>query len=387
MKRSALVATIVLLTLSLFAITWELRTVVVSLIVALAIASTLEAPVEWFVKHRWPRTLAVVVVFLAVIGALFGLVSAISLRIARELDPLAQDLAAAYGSIYSRLLEFAGTGAGWVTRLPVPEKLAASITTEQTAALLRGVLGVTENLGSHVGPFLLAIVLSIYLTIDRTRFERLWLSLVPPTRRPHTRRFWRSLNTDVGAYMRSEVLQTVLAGVMLAGGYWLIGIRYPFLLAFFAALAWLVPLLGGVIALVPLLMIGWLSGPVALLSGLVYTVAILIFMEFFVERRLHQHERYWGMLVVLLMLVLGDALGLLGLVVGGPRAVGLESWVNEIVDAPAAAGVDLASLEERLAGIHARVDDDTTAASPRHASLVARLDGLMVAMTEGSVID
>lgn len=387
MKRIALLTAIILLTLSLAAVTWELRSVVVILLVALAIAATLDAPVEWFVQHRWPSTLAVIAVYLAVFGTLLGLVSAIFLPIISELDPLAQDLVAEYGTVHSRLLNLSGTGTAWVTRLPAPEQLATSLTVGQTTALLRGVLGATQYLGSHAGQLLLATVLAIYLTIDRTHFERLWLSLLPPEQRSRTRRFWRKLNADVGAYIRSELLQTVLAGALLAGGYWLIGIKYPFLLALFAALAWLVPLLGGVFALVPLVMIGWLSGPLAVLLGLIYTVAILVFMEFFVERRLYRRERYWGILVVLVMMALGDALGLLGLLVAPPIAVAIQSWLNEILNAPAAAGVDLSALQARLADIHARVHDGQTAVSPRHTSLVARLDGLMAEMKEEGIVD
>lgn len=385
MKRSALLATTILLTLSLVALTWQLRSVVLSLVVALAVAATLEAPVEWCVQHRWPRTLAVVAVYLTVLAALLGLVSAIFLPVVREIDPLAQDLVAQYGIVYSRLLGPSGAETSWVSRLPVPGQLAASLTTGQTMTLLRGILGVGENLGGRIGPLVLAAVLAVYLMIDRTRFERLWLSLVPPARRSHTRNFWRKLNADVGAYLRSEVLQTVLTGALLAGGYWLIGIQYPFLLALIAAVAWLVPLLGGVLALIPLLMIGWLSGPLALLVGIAYTIGVLVFMEYVVERRVYRYERYWGVLVVLVMMVLGDAFGLLGLLVAPPIAVALQRCLNEFLDAAPAAGGNLAALQARLADIHTRVHDGPNAVSPRDASLVARLDGLMAELKEESV--
>lgn len=387
MKRYALLATIILLTLSLGAVAWELRSVVVSLIVALAIAATVEAPVEWLVQHRWPRTLAVVAVYLAVFVTLSGLVSAILMPILRELDPLAQDLIAEYGTLYDQLLALSGSGVAWVARLPVPEQLAASLTPGQSTALLRGVLGVTENVGSQVAPLMLATVLAIYLTIDRTRFERLWLSLVRPQQRSHARRFWHKLSGDVGAYVRSEVVQTVLAGALLAGGYVLFGIRYPYLLAFIAALAWLMPLLGGVFALIPLFMIGWLSGPVAVSLGIAYTVVILVLMEVFVERRLYRHERYWGVLVVLVMMALGDVLGLLGLLIAPPIAIALQSLLNEILDAPVATGVNLGAMQARLAAIDTRIHDGQSPVSPRHASLVARLDELITEMQEGSVLN
>lgn len=385
MKRSALLATIILLTLSLVAITWQLRSVVVSLLVALAIVATLEAPVEWLVQHRWSRPLAAIAVYLVVFGALLGVISAIFVPIISELDPLAQDLVAQYGTVYDHLLNLSGAGTDLVTRLPAPEQLATSLTAGQTTTVLRSVLGVTENLGSNAGQLILAMVLAIYLTMDHAHFERLWLSLLPPSQRSRTRRVWHKVNADVGGYVRSEVAQTVLAGALLAGGYWLIGINYPFLLAFLAAVAWLVPLLGGVFALIPLVTLGWLSGPLAVLLGLIYTVGVLVLMEFLVERRLYRHERYWGVLVVLVMMTLGDALGLLGLLVAPPIAVAMQIWINEILDAPVPGAVDLTALETKLADIHARVYDGETDVSQRHASLVTRLDGLLADMKEEGI--
>ena len=75
------------------------------------------------------------------------------------------------------------------------------------------------------------IILSLYWSADQMRFERLALSVFPKKHHQRIRQIWRSVETGVGAYVRSEVIQSVLAGIILGTGYGLMGVPYPTILA------------------------------------------------------------------------------------------------------------------------------------------------------------
>jgi predicted PurR-regulated permease PerM len=297
----------------------------------------------------------------------------------------------AYERIQTQLLNLSGTRPTLATQLPTTAELTAWLAESQGRTnLVQSLFGLTQNVGYLLGQLVLAVVVAIYWTADRLRFERLWLSLLAPEQRVRARRFWRKLERDVGAYIRSEVLQSVLAGGLLALGYWLIGVQFPFTLALLGALAWLVPLVGGAIALVPAVVLGWLSGPLTALLAVAYTVVVLTLMEFYVEHRLYTHERYWGVIVVLVMLALGDAFGLVGLVAAPPIAVAIQIALNEILDTPvlpaeAITGLDLTEFHARLAMIRGRVHDAETTTSPRLTNLVERLDHLIVEVEKTAV--
>ena len=51
------------------------------------------------------------------------------------------------------------------------------------------------------------------------------------------------------------------------------------------------------------------------------TLLVLAVMEFIVQPRLIQGRRYWGILVILLMLALVDAFGLIGVLLAPPLAL------------------------------------------------------------------
>jgi len=53
---------------------------------------------------------------------------------------------------------------------------------------------------------------------------------------------------------------SLLAGLLLGLGYWLLGSPYPALLALAGALACLIPVVGYVLAILPVLLVGLLTG-------------------------------------------------------------------------------------------------------------------------------
>ncbi len=131
-----------------------------------------------------------------------------------------------------------------------------------------------RGLASTLTNAVLALILSIYWTADRLRFERLALSSVPAHRRSDARDLARARRW-VG-YLRSELLQGVLLGVLLWPIFRLLGLNWPVFWALAWALSWLVPLVGGFIVIVPLWMVVWAQSGV--LTATLAVAAVLIVM-------------------------------------------------------------------------------------------------------------
>jgi predicted PurR-regulated permease PerM len=132
-----------------------------------------------------------------------------------------------------------------VRRLPPPGKLFEAATSSQGQLVLPALLGFSQSIGKLVSGTAIILFLSIYWSINQIHFERLWLSLLPSGQRKQARGIWRTIEPDLGAYIRGEVLQSLLAGLLLGLGYWLLGSPYPALLALAGALVCLIPVVGG----------------------------------------------------------------------------------------------------------------------------------------------
>lgn len=374
MKRLAYVLVGVLGTLTLIVVIWELRSIVLLFLVSLAIAAVMNAPIEYLMARGLSRTVALSIGYLLIIGGLLGLALAISSPLINEIDALTRD----FIRLYER------RSAGWsesiVAMLPTVDAVAAFFASAPGMSPFTGMLGVTQNAVNLLGQLLLAIVLSIYWSVDQQRFERLWLSLLEPEKRATARRNWRALEANVGAYIRSELVQSILAGALITLGLWAVNGQYPFLTALIVALSWLVPLVGALLAIIGVALIGLLSSPWLAFFSVVYTIFVLILMEFVVERYLYGQDGYSSVLVLLAMIAMADAFGLFGLLIAPPIALVIQVFWHEFtairpVPSLMEPAANLEAIQERLVQLHSQVE--TQDVSQRVSNLVKRLDELI----------
>ncbi len=384
MKQVAQLTVVILLTLLLILILWQLRSVVLLFLWALAITAALNEPINLLIQRGLPKTWAILLVYLATFGSLGLLAAALFVPALQEIDPLVQHLLEQYGVVQGGLLERVGNRTVFIERLPSTEQVATWLAATQGEELAQTAVGATQTIGNILGQLILAIVIAIYWTADQTRFERLWLSLLSAERRTWARLFWHKMQANVGAYIRSEVAQSVIAAALFSVGYWLIGVEAPFTLALIGAVTWLLPLIGPLIAIVAATILGSLISPLVALWTVGYTILMLVGIEYFFERRSTHQERRWGVLVILVMLMLGDAFGVAGLIVAPPLAIALQFLINGLLErapnsqeANESAARNLAQIQARLETVRARLAEADSETSPRLVNLLERLETLL----------
>jgi predicted PurR-regulated permease PerM len=392
MKRLALITATIVATLSAVWLAWELRGVILIFFASLATAAALRPAATWLARRHIHPTAALAIAYLIAAASIAIVIAVAVSPVAGDIERLSADSGRAYEVIRDE----------WPRGSPIEQSLARYLPQqEQTDTPLAGVfsgqiralLGVTLGVVATGINVVLVVILSIYWSFDRVAFERLWLSLLPVERRTAARDIWRAIEQETGAYLRSEIIQCVAAGLLLNWGFSLLGYPYPALLALIGAVAWIIPWVGGALAVAAVVIASlpatlapdgpsWAS--VALPASL-YTLVVLSFLEFVVEPRLFDRRRYNAILVVILMVGLADWLGIWGLLLGPPLAAALqilglhlleqrqqaamEAATADVIDAPA-------SLQSRLEEIRAtlsRSEQDR----PELASLVDRLSELI----------
>lgn len=358
-KRILMIGTAVMTTLLALVALWQFRIVVIYVLISLALAATVR-PIS-IISNGSKRTLVsrLLVILLYLVGlGIFGLlVFFLGRLLTGELQQLSQSISAQstwmlpaslQGSFVQQVLD------RW---LPTPDKLFAAITS-QRELMLSVVLGFTQGIGGIVSGFLVILFLSVYWSINQFHFERLWLSLLPSEQRKPAREIWRTLEDNLGAYIRSEVIQSFLAVVLLGIGYWLLGSQYPALLAVVGAIAWLVPVAGAALAVILPLLLGPLAGAQFSILMVLYTLIVLISLQLWVEPRLFRRQWNNPVLTLVILLAMADVFGLLGIIVAPPLSVICQIlWSLLVSDrlAPAAA-VQVSDLKERQSQLRVAIE-------------------------------
>ena len=388
MKRVALFTALVMATLLVVLLLWQFRAVVWLFILSLAVAATVRPLIERLVHQGMPTGVALLAVYLLGVLALAGLIVAISQPLVQEMQRLANDFINTYENVLSTWPKGSLVQQMVAAQLPVANALLAEVTGAQGMALAQTALGFTLSVADMVSQAFLVLVLSLYWSVDQVRFERLWLSLLQTKDRVSARNIWRSVEVGLGAYIRSEFGQSLLAVLVLSVGYTLIGVRYPVLLALVGGVFWFIPLVGGALVFLVALGVGLLGGPLVAAETLALTLVVLAALELVVEPRLFNRKQYNPILILLVMIAMTDAFGVLGLILGPPFAVAIQISLTEITNQviPVGAGVaqpsssqvapQVASIRDRLATVR-QLLTQMDAPSPRLLNLTERLEGLV----------
>jgi predicted PurR-regulated permease PerM len=343
--------TAVMTTLLALVVLWQFRIVVIYVLISLTLAAALRPLVNRLAGGGWVVRVAWILLYLVALGS-FGFLLFRTAELAiHEIQQLAGTLSVQDEWRLPVWLEGSSFQQALVVRLPPPSKLFEAVTGDQGQLVLPALLGFTQGIGGFVSAALIILVLSIYWSINQIHFERLWLSLLPSGQRKQARGIWRTIEPDLGAYIRSQVVRSLLAGLLLGLGYWLLGSPYPALLALAGALACLIPVVGPALAVIPVFLVGLLTSVQLSLFTTLYAIAILIALEVWVKPRLF--ERKWNnpILTVVLLLAMGDAFGLVGIIIAPPLSVVCQILWSRLVSRRAVSGAaaQVSDLKERQA--------------------------------------
>jgi predicted PurR-regulated permease PerM len=377
-KQLVVIGTAVLTTVLALVALWQFRSVVIYVLISLALAATVRPLARSESRRSFRTRLLSILLYVVGIGIFGLLIFLVGRLLLGDLQQLAQKISTQSTWILPPSLDGGLFPQALNRWLPTPDKLFQAITS-QRQLMYSAVLGFTQGIGGIVSGFLVILFLSIYWSINQNHFERLWLSLLPSEQRTQARDIWRTLEHDLGAYIRSEIIQSLLAVFLLGLGYWMLGSQYPALLAVVGALAWLVPVVGAVLAVILPLLLGLLTGAQLSLLTVLYTFLVLITLQVWVEPRLFQ--RKWGnpMLTLVILLAMAKAFGLLGILVAPPLSVVCQILWNLLINdrqAPETA-VQVSDLTERQARLRLAIQEMEGSPPPLVVSSMERLSGLL----------
>ena len=379
MIRIARYTIVVLTTLTLLLLLWQFSISIILFLLSLAVAAALRPVINSITGRYVPKRLALGIVYFLLIAAIASSFLLISQPFLNDLQTASDDFVASYeraktdwpqqGTLFQKTL---------AQQLPPSADLYEALTGQGGIPMLEGVFGLAQNFFSTLGHIAIVVVLSLYWSVDQFRFERLGLSLIPEEHHPKALHVWRSVETGVGAYIRSEIVQSVLAGLLLWLVYSSLGIRYPTLLAGWGAIARLIPWFGALIAVLPALLIAiGASSTVGLLATL-YTIAILLILKLIIEPRFFLRSKYSPLLIVLFVIALAEAFGFIGVVLAPPLAVAIQILFQHLYSFPTpASGTEkleqVMDIKERLLQLKRRLQNSRNREGMRLTDRLYRL--------------
>jgi putative permease len=378
-KRLIWFAFAVLTTLLALVVFWQVRVAVVYVLISLTLAAALRPLMNRLAGRRFVVRAAWILLYLVALAGFGFLLFLASDTAIHEIQLLAHTVSVQDKWVLPVWLEGSSFQQVLLARLPPPSKLFEAITGSQGQLVLPALLGFTQGIGGLVTAVIVILFMSIYWSISQIHFERLWLSLLPSGQRKQARGIWRTVEPEIGAYTRGQVIQSLLAGLLIGIGCWLLGSHYPLLLGLAGALACLIPVVGAVLAVIPIVLVGLLTSVQLSLFTTLYALIILTALGVWVKP--HLFNRRWDnpILTVVLLIFLANVFGLVGIIVAPPLSVVCQILWSRLVSRRAISGAaaQISDLKERQALVWAAIEAMDDPPLPLVTSSMERLTHLM----------
>lgn len=222
-----------------------------------------------------PRGMAVALVYAAIIALIAVLVISFVPIVEPQLVGIDETLPGAVNQISQWISGLEGElrrigFRGDLNRIAQPEALAQQATTVGST-LIQQSLGIASSIASLLVNLFLVLILSYYITLDGPRIAARVLETLPQHWRADTLRFFTIVNQTFGGFLRAQLLQGLIYGLATALVMTALGLNFVASASIISAIIVLVPIVGGVLGVLPPLVIAILDRP-----GSVWLMLILL---------------------------------------------------------------------------------------------------------------
>jgi predicted PurR-regulated permease PerM len=295
------------------------RSVIAPFVFAFFLAYAINPSVEFLQRKGAPRDWAILTVYLAILLAAAVVFGIIIPRLIHDLTGVLQRLPELFQSLQH--MEDKYTQIYW--RLPVQVKELIAHLTSRGEIILRNFLvnmaqGVVDFF-SHSLVYLLVPLLAYYISRDYPKLKQSSRWWILSHFGPHWTKAFLKIDTLLKLYIRSQLLDTLIVGLLIGLGLSLMGFDIAFLLGLLAGVFNLIPYFGPVLGALPAVVFGLLHSPwSALYVVLLFLVVNQIEVMFLTPRIIGGSLRLNPVLVVYLILIGGNIFGLVGMVFAVP---------------------------------------------------------------------
>lgn len=319
----------------------SLSTILIYIGAALFLSLGLDPAISSLERHRFPRWAAILTVLGAVVGGLTGIVFAIVPIIGEQVDQLIR--------LIPRITELVTTGELVIAmqetfptlRIDLIIEAASQAVEdfvrnpEQVAGLFGGVLQFGFAITAGLFGFIVVTILTLYFAGSLPTMKRSLYQLVPASKRERFTDLSEQISESVGRYVVGQATLALVNGVLSFIFLTVIEAPFPALLALFAFLFSLVPLVGTISGSVLIVLVCLIPGLGSPLTALVAAIYYLVYMQLeayvLSPRIMNKAVAVPASVVVIAALAGGSLLGLLGALIAIPTAAAIMLIIKQVV--------------------------------------------------------
>jgi predicted PurR-regulated permease PerM len=295
---------------------WQVRSVLILLLLAVTLASAIRPGVEWLGRHRVPQALAILLHFLVVGGILAALlwtaVPPALHQIGNALDRHAGETTGAREQVLTWVQQH-------LDQLPTGTQLLHPVATYGHMA------------GSVVVAIFFTLAATWYCVSERDAIIKLLTAFTSEAKRDTARETYLAIDRRLGAYTRLRFLMVFAVGAVLSAGFYVIGLNYWLLVGAFVGLIEIVPMIGPLIGSLLVLAVGLPQSLHVAVLSLLWLVVVREFQSYVVNPRIGRTVGLSPLVTLLCVAVVGVLFGGFAVILAVPFTSAVATLIDVLV--------------------------------------------------------
>jgi predicted PurR-regulated permease PerM len=310
------------------------RDIILIVFVSLILASAFDPWVDWMQKHKIPRGLGILTIYLAALIILAGTVYLIIPPIATEVKELSKDFPLYWEKISESIDSFRAYSEtqGWTNQIQSSlDGLEANVEAIEAAA--GGVFDTVFAFFGGILSFFIIAVLTFYLTVEEQAMKRVLRSMVPVKYQPYITHLTNRIQAKIGMWLRGQLVLSLIIFLLSWFGLTILGVKYALVLALFAGVMELVPYLGPFLGAIPAIFIGFTQSPGLALGVIVVYMIIQQLENHIIVPKVMQKAVGLNPIITIVAMMIGFKLaGILGIVLAVPVATAINVILGDLLE-------------------------------------------------------
>ena len=311
---------------------FEIRTILLWLLVGLILAVSLEPAVDWLHRHGWNRALASVVVSLATIALLVGVVIAVAYPLVFQSGRFVSDLP----HMLTGLFGPGGSLHFLETRFHILSHVSGVKAQDVADQLLGGraqIMSLLKRAASSVSAIVTILTMMVMLLIEGPRAWRGILGTLVDDERRWLEYMGANFLRSTGGYVRGNAAISVVAGTAAYVVLRILHVPYAETLAVFVAVFDIIPMVGATIAAVVVCMIALATG--GLVDCVILAVFFIVYQQFennVLQNLVYSKTLQLSPLFIFIAALIGATLaGLVGVLLAIPLASAFWGLTSDLI--------------------------------------------------------
>ncbi len=313
-----------------FGLVWYLRDILLVLITAIVIASAIEPGTNFLEKHRFPRALAVLTIYLSVIGIFLGLFYAFFPLLLKDLINLVNELPNYTQSttVWNPLQDSSMSGLNQLFSVrDVLNGISQSLITAS-----QGFFSTVSGLFGGIVSFALIVVLSFYLAVQRSGIENLLRIVLPIQHEEYAISLWKRSQHKIGLWLQGQLVLSILVMFITYPILAILGVKNALFLSIIAGAFEIIPVFGIILATIPAVAVALSQGG--------WTLALIVLGVYLIVHQFENHLFYPlvvkkvvgipPILTIITLLIGAKLAGFLGILLSIPMAAVIMEILNDI---------------------------------------------------------